>query len=44
VFVQIRQMCHSRWPDDFRMRLHCEDQQIQSWRDLQDGKDREGNA
>jgi diguanylate cyclase (GGDEF)-like protein len=33
-FAKIRKKCETDWPDDFRMRRVCEEQQIESYRQL----------
>lgn len=34
VFLGIRKKCEAEWPDDFRMRLHCETTQFDAYRSL----------
>ena len=33
-FAMIRRKCESEWPDDFRMRHHCETKQVEAYRQL----------
>ena len=35
VFAGIRSKCAADWPEDYNMRLYCEKQQLDSYRDLE---------